>query len=250
MPNQGQDKQAALDALNQELDSLLYTISHDVRAPLRALDGFSSALEEDYADVLDEMGRDYLMRIRRAVGTADQYMQGLLAVSRSTRGELELEQVNLSRELHAINHELRQKYAPQTVNVELESDVTVMADMRLIRILLTKLMDNAWKFTAGTSEPAICFGTAKTDSGTAYFIKDNGIGFDMDKAAKNLFGMFQHLHHDNDQQGLGTGLAMARRIASRHGGIIWAEAEPDTGATFFFTLPLPEPLPEQQEPTS
>lgn len=238
MSQEETNTQATLEALNQELDSLLYTISHDVRAPLRALDGFSTALEEDYSDVLDDLGRDYLMRIRRAVSTADQYMQGLLAVSRATRGEMDLQPTNLSRELFAINHELRQKYAPRTVEVDIQSDVRAMVDMRLVRTLLVALLDNAWKFTSSEEQPSIRFGTAQTEHGTACYIADNGIGFDMDRAKKGLFGMFQHLHHEHDQQGLGTGLAMARRIVSRHMGVIWAQAEPDKGATFYFTLPV------------
>lgn len=244
------DMQAALDALNRELDSLLYTISHDVRAPLRSLDGFSTALEEDYADSLDDLGRDYLSRIRRAANLADRFMQGLLGISRRTRGELQLQPVDLSRELVTINHELRQTYAPREVRVDIEPDLVVTADLRLARVLLEALMDNAWKFTAGKAEPHISLSSEDTAQGKAACIRDNGVGFDMERAETRLFGMFQHLHDDHEQQGLGTGLATARRIVGRHGGHIWAQAAPGEGAAFCFTLPDGPVRPADEETAS
>ncbi|MBU1247692.1 MAG: hypothetical protein KKB70_03255, partial [Proteobacteria bacterium] len=199
-------------------------------------DGFSLALAEDYADLLDETGRDYLMRIRRATAKAESYMQALLQVSRQTRGELNLRPINLSEEIFDLNNQVALRHTGRIVPLSIQADVKVQADLQLIRTLLLALLDNGWKFTADKDCPQLSFGQTKTEHGPAIYLKDNGVGFDMAFASDRLFRMFQRFH-GTKIEGMGTGLATALRIVNRHGGSIWATAEPDQGATFFFTLP-------------
>jgi len=225
-----------LDDLNKEMDQLLYAISHDLRAPLRAIDGFSQAVVEDYGDALDETARDYLNRVRRGGKKINAYIDGLLHMSRETRGDMEPEELNLSTMAEEINAVLAVNYdghAPQLINA---GGVSSFMDRRLGRILLTKLLDNAWKFTVGTDGPRIEFGTMERNGKPTCFVRDNGAGFDMKYARGRLFGAFQRMHPDDEFEGLGTGLATARRIINRHGGEIWAESEPGKGTTIFFHM--------------
>ena len=228
------DCQRMLDELNKEMDQLLYAISHDLRSPLRAIDGFSPAVVEDYGDTLDDTGKDYLNRVQNGGRKINAYIDGLLYMSRDTRGDLIPETVNLSNlaeEINAILIAGYENHTPQTVVTE---NVFSTMDRRLARILLGKLLDNAWKFTVGTDEPLIEFGTTEQEGKPTCFVRDNGAGFDMQYAHGRLFGPFQRMHPDDEFEGLGTGLATARRIINRHDGKIWAQSEPGKGTTIFF----------------
>lgn len=229
------EARAQIAALNEELDGLLYTISHDIRTPLRALDGFSAALEEDYSAVLDDTGQDYLRRIHLATAKAEGYIQGLLKVSRLTRGYLSLQKIDLSKEATTLNDVAAQAYPGRAVRANIQEGITVVADVQLMRTMLAALIDNAWKFTAQSCDSSFSLTTIETEHGQAVAITDNGIGFDMEHAASRLFSLFQRLQ--DEFEGSGIGLATARRIVNRHGGRIWAEAQPGKGATFFFLLP-------------
>lgn len=228
--------QRMLEDLNTEMDQLLYAISHDLRSPLRAIDGFSQAVIEDYGDKLDDTGRDYLNRVRNGGKKVNAYIDGLLYMSRDTRGDLELETVNLSKMAEEINAILVTEYKGHTPSTVVAETISTTMDRRLARTLLTRLLDNAWKFTEGTAEPLIVFGTMEQDGKPTCFVRDNGAGFDMKYAHGRLFGAFQRMHSDNEFEGLGTGLATARRIISRHGGKIWAQSEPGKGTTIFFRM--------------
>jgi light-regulated signal transduction histidine kinase (bacteriophytochrome) len=226
--------QRMLDDLNKEMDQMLYAISHDLRAPLRAIDGFSQAVVEDYGDTLDETARDYLDRVRKGGQKVNAYIDGLLHMSREVRGEMQPEVLDLSAMVEKINATLAANYDghdPQRITAK---GISVLMDRRLGRTLLTKLLDNAWKFTVGTQASRIEFGTMEHKGKPTCFIRDNGAGFDMNHAHDRLFGAFQRMHPDEEFEGLGMGLATARRIINLHSGEIWAESEPGYGTTIFF----------------
>jgi light-regulated signal transduction histidine kinase (bacteriophytochrome) len=226
--------QIMLDELNAEMDQLLYAISHDLRSPLRAIDGFSQAVVEDYGDKLDDTGKDYLNRVQNGGKKINAYIDGLLYMSRDTRGDLAPETVNLSNLTGEINALLAKRYEHHTPRTVVAGGISVIMDRRLARTMLAKLLDNAWKFTQDEDQPLIAFGTMEQDGKSTCFIRDNGIGFDMKYAHGRLFAPFQRMHSTDKYAGVGTGLATAKRIISRHGGKIWAESEPDKGTTIFF----------------
>ncbi|MBZ0300467.1 MAG: HAMP domain-containing protein [Anaerolineae bacterium] len=229
------ERTSQLMATNRELEAFSYSVSHDLRAPLRALDGFSQALEEDYEDKLDEDGRGYLARIRAGSQRMGQLIDDLLELSRLTRSEMRLERVDLSALVHQIVADLRIEYPNHPVDFQIEDGLVVTGDTRLLRIALINLLGNAWKYTGKQPQPKVVFGTTAQDGHTIYFVQDNGAGFDMAYADK-LFGVFQRLHSANEFPGNGVGLATVHRIFQRHGGQTWAEAAPDKGATFYFSL--------------
>lgn len=222
-----------LEAANRELESFAYSVSHDLRAPLRAIDGFSQALMEDYTSVFDNDGLDYLGRVRKASQRMGQLIDDLLMLSRVTRTELRKEQVNLSMIANEIIDELQQIDPRRELDMRIEENLTVNGDARLLQIALENLLNNAWKFTAQQDTTRIELGYNK-ESGE-YFIRDNGVGFDMTYVDK-LFGAFQRLHTDEEFEGTGIGLATVRRIIHRHGGKIRAEGHINKGATFHFSL--------------
>jgi PAS domain S-box-containing protein len=224
-----------LEATNRELESFAYSASHDLRAPLRSIDGFSQALLEDYGDQLPEKGRDYLRRVRAAAQRMAQLIDDLLRLSRVTRGDLHPEHIDLTALARAITQELAQTDPARRVEVVVESGLEVEADARLLRILLENLLGNAWKFTSRIQVARIEVGAREVDGERAIFVRDNGAGFDMARADK-LFAPFQRLHAAGDFPGTGIGLATAQRIVHRHGGRIWAVGEVDHGATVSFTL--------------
>jgi light-regulated signal transduction histidine kinase (bacteriophytochrome) len=224
-----------LEAINKELEAFSYSVSHDLRAPLRSIDGFSQALLEDYFEKLDGEGRDYLQRIRRASQHMGQLIDDLLNLSRVARNEMHQDLVDLSELVREIASDLQTARGDRIVKFIIEDGVTVKGDARLLRILLENLIGNAWKFTAKRSEPIIQFGVIQYEGKAAYFIRDNGAGFDMTYADK-LFGAFQRLHTQVEFPGTGIGLAIVYRIVQRHGGKVWAEGEAGKGATFYFTL--------------
>jgi two-component system sensor histidine kinase/response regulator len=218
-----------------EVEAFNYSVSHDLRAPLRPLDGFSRVLIEDYADKLDDRGRDYLARIRAAAGRMGQLIDDLLELSRVSRTDLKRRPLDLSELVNTIVEEIRADGANGEREVVCPSGLTVSGDPGLLRIALENLLRNAWKFTQQQEQPRIEFGRTAAASETAYFIRDNGVGFDAAYASK-LFQPFQRLH-GAEFAGTGIGLAIVDRIMHRHGGRVWGESKAGEGATFFFTLP-------------
>lgn len=225
-----------LKAVNQEMEAFSYSVSHDLRAPLRSIDGFSQALIEDCAEHLDTTGQDYLQRIRAATQRMGQLIDDLLALSRVTRSDMHKQPVNLSQLAHRVVTDLQKASPERRVMVEIQADLRTQGDVPLLKVVLDNLLNNAWKFTAKQSQAEIEFGTINQDNGLrAYFVRDNGAGFDMTFTDK-LFNPFQRLHGMNEFPGNGIGLATVKRIVHRHGGHIWAEGRLNQGATFYFTL--------------
>ncbi len=225
---------AQLEAVNRELESFSYSVSHDLRAPLRAIDGFSLALMEDYGRKLDGTALDFLGRIRRGAQNMSQLIDDLLQLSRISKSDLQLQTVDLAIMATEVWAELQATDRQRKVNLVLGENLQVMGDARLLRILLTNLLGNAWKFTSGKEVGRVVFDRLQDQKGV-YYIADNGAGFDM-RYVDKLFGAFQRLHHASDFPGTGVGLAIVQRIICRHGGRIWAEAEEGEGATFYFSL--------------
>ena len=226
---------AALQVANAELESFSYSVSHDLRAPLRAIDGFSKAVMDDYASVVDERGRSYLHRIRQATQRMSRLIDDLLALSQMSRSAVHLEPCDMSAMAHDLMSELRRSQPARAVDIDIEPGMQVRADLSLLRVALSNLLGNAWKFTAKLPRARIQMGRTARDGSTAYFVRDNGAGFDMAYVDK-LFGAFQRLHGMHEFEGTGIGLATVRRIVRRHGGDIWAEGKVGEGATFTFTL--------------
>lgn len=224
-----------LEATNRELESFAYSISHDLRAPLRALDGFSEILLQDYSEVLDDTARGYLRRIKGAANHMAGLMDGLLQLSRLNREELALQRVDLGDIATAIVAELRERDPGRDVVVDIAPDLVAEADLKLMHAVLGNLLGNAWKFTSRHDRAHIRVGVAQTDRGRAFSVEDDGAGFDMRYAA-NLFGAFQRLHTPDQFEGTGIGLATVKRIVHRHGGEVWAEGKVEEGAVFCFTL--------------
>jgi signal transduction histidine kinase/HAMP domain-containing protein len=225
-----------LEAANKELEAFSYSASHDLRAPLRSIDGFSQVLLEDYGSTMDALGQDYLQRIRMATQRMADLIDALLELSRVTRAELSRKPLDLTAMARIIAEELRRQEPARAVEFALAEDLTVSGDPRLLRVVLENLLGNAWKFTAKKEQTRIEIGSLRQPDGVlAYFVRDNGAGFDMQYAQK-LFGAFQRLHRVGEFAGTGIGLATVQRIIHRHGGRIWAEGVVDHGATFYFTL--------------
>jgi light-regulated signal transduction histidine kinase (bacteriophytochrome) len=229
------ERTAQLLTANNELEAFSYSVSHDLRAPLRSLDGFSQALMEDCADKLDSEDQENLQRIRAASQRMGHLIDDLLNLSRLTRVEMTRETVNLSKLAQEVVVELRTGDPAREASVVIAEGLIAEADPKLLRIALTNLFANAWKFTAKRPDARIEFGCAGENGSKAFFVRDNGVGFDMAYAGK-LFGAFQRLHAMHDFAGTGIGLVTVQRIVHRHGGRIWAESAVDAGATFHFTL--------------
>ena len=224
-----------LQHTNNELEAFTYSVSHDLRAPLRAIDGFSQALIEDYPDSLDERGRDYLDRVRKGSQKMARLIDDLLRLSRLSRQELSVREFDLSQLAEETAAEITQANPERHIRLAIEPDITTRADRSLLKIALTNLLGNAWKYTA-SSEPAVIeFGKVPGSGHSTFFVKDNGQGFKMEYASK-LFQPFHRLPGSEKFSGTGIGLAITSRIITRHGGRIWAEAEENKGATFFFTI--------------
>jgi|GEM_PF-1239545 len=226
-----------LETLNQELEAFSYSVSHDLRAPLRSIDGFSTALVEDYATVLDSTALDYLNRVRSESRRMGTLIHDLLSLSRVTRERLRPEHVDLGQIAADVVKRLREREHERTVEVHIEEALYICADRNLTGILLDNLIGNAWKFTGNKKRARIAIGAAHVDGATEYYVRDNGEGFNM-KHADRLFGAFQRLHSEDEFEGTGIGLATARRIVNLHGGSIRAEGAEGTGATFYFSLGL------------
>jgi light-regulated signal transduction histidine kinase (bacteriophytochrome) len=231
---------------NQELEAYIYSISHDLRAPLRSVSEFSRIVTEDYAPQLDAQAQDYLARVRRGAEKMNRLVEGLLHLSRISRQNLARSACDLSKMALAIVAELREAEADRKVEVEIQAGLTAFADKMLINIALANLMGNAWKFTSKTENARIEFGALKDGpvhtarEGLVYYVKDNGAGFNPEYMER-MFTPFHRLHTDLEFEGAGIGLATVERIIHRHGGRIWAEGKKDAGATLFFTLPGKQP---------
>jgi len=230
------DRTAQLNASNKELETFCYSVSHDLRSPLRSISGFCQMLKEDYAESLDSTALDYLVRMRKSVHRMDRLIDDLLTLSRVSRCELKQEKVSLSAIALEVAELMKNNYPGRTVDYNIEDKLSVTGDSGLLRVVLENLLDNAWKFTAHTPTPKVEFGSLKEDGKVGFYIRDNGAGFSMNYVNK-LFGAFQRLHEANEFPGTGIGLASVQRIIQRHGGEVWAEGEVNKGATFYFTIP-------------
>lgn len=230
------DRTAQLQAVNDELESFSYSVSHDLRAPLRHINGFSGALLEDYSDKLDETGKGYLKQVREASQEMAELIDDLLQLARVTRTEIIPETVDLTKMANSIIEDIRNADANRSVTVKISEGLTTLGDKHLLHILLTNLIGNAWKFSSKNANAQITFGQEQVDGKTVFFVCDNGAGFDMAFSDK-LFGAFQRLHGTDEFEGTGIGLATVQRIINRHGGHVWAEGAVNVGATFYFTFP-------------
>ncbi len=229
------EAQEQLQAVNKELEAFSYSVSHDLRAPLRGLDGFSTILLEKYSDVLDEKGKHYLQRIQKASQRMSDLIEALLRLSRVTRAEIQPQVIDLSAISREIVSELQESEPERQVQFVIQKDLLVSGDEKLIRGLMTNLLDNAWKFTSKHLTAKIEVGMTTFAGIQTYFVRDDGAGFQMEYAEK-LFTPFHRLHSPAEFEGTGVGLATVQRIISRHGGTIWAESTVEEGATFYFTL--------------
>ena len=230
---------AELEEANKELEAFNYAVSHDLRAPLSSIDGFSQALLEDYADTLDAKGRDYLERIQRATQRMADLTDALLTLSRVTRGELSRELIDMSALARTIAEDLQRREPLRPVEFAIADGLVARGDARLLRVVLENLFSNAWKFTSRQPRARIEFGRLPQHEGSSvFFVRDNGVGFEM-AYADRLFGAFQRLHPSTEYPGTGIGLATVQRIVHRHGGRIWAESAVGQGTTFYFTLQRP-----------
>jgi PAS domain S-box-containing protein len=234
------ERTAELETANRELEAFSYSVSHDLRAPLRAIDGFSRVVLEDHAGQLDAEARSYLDRVRKAVQRMGTLIDDLLQLARVTRAEMRVTHVDLGPLAEDVVAELRAAGPGRRVEVVIGDGLAAEGDAQLLRIVLANLIGNAWKFTAHTPEARIEFGRERREGEDVFFVRDNGAGFDMRYAGK-LFGAFQRLHSEREFAGSGVGLATVARIVHRHGGRVWAEGRPGAGATFRFTLPARAP---------
>jgi signal transduction histidine kinase len=240
-----EERTNALQVANRELEAFSYSVSHDLRAPLRTLDGFSSALVEDYGPELGEEGSDYLNRIRAASQRMARLIDDMLLLSRLSRSDMRRNDIDLSPMAAEVIENLREGEPDRKVEVSIEPGLIASADERLVRVLLQNLIGNAWKFTSKQEDASIAVERANGDP-TVFCVRDDGVGFDMAYADK-LFGAFQRLHSAGEFEGTGVGLATVQRIVHRHGGRAWAESEPGTGATFYFTLPRTRMVDDQED---
>ena len=227
--------EAGLEETRKELEAFAYSVSHDLRAPLRGIDGWSLALLEDYKDKLDEQGREYLDRVRSETQIMGRLIDDLLTFSRQSRAEMNQKRLDMTAMAQAIISRLQQQNPVLQADFVIQPGLTALGDAGLIEIALKNLLDNAAKFSNGNSRALIELGQVDQEGKKAFFVRDNGVGFDMAYADK-LFGVFQRLHKASDFPGTGIGLASVQRIISRHGGRVWAEAKVNEGATFYFTL--------------
>lgn len=229
---------AQLEVYNRELEAFAYSVSHDLRAPLRAIDGFSKALLEDYRDQLDEDAQDYFDRIRKNVSRMGLLIDDLLKLSRVSRSDICYTCVDLSAIAEEVMGDLQASEPERSIEVAIAPNAMVHADATLMRVALTNLLQNAWKFTSHHPMAQIEFGVMHEADQPTYFIRDDGAGFDM-AYSKKLFGVFQRLHDTHEFSGTGIGLATVQRVIHRHGGKVWAEGAIEQGATFYFTIPSP-----------
>jgi light-regulated signal transduction histidine kinase (bacteriophytochrome) len=224
-----------LKQLNEELTAFSYSVSHDLRAPLRSIDGFSQIVLEDYSARLDENGRRMLERIRNAAQRMGHLIQSLLDLARVTRQELDRQPVSITNLATTSLGHLMAMSPDRRIDFSVAPGMNAEGDAHLIRVVIDNLIENAWKFTSKTESPRIEVGRTEVDGKPVFFVRDNGAGFDPEHAGK-LFRPFQRLHSESEFEGTGIGLATVQRIVNRHGGRVWAEGRPGDGATFFVAL--------------
>lgn len=224
-----------LEAINKELEAFSYSVSHDLRAPLRSIDGFSNKILKDYSNLFDDQGKDYFNRVMNASRHMGHLIDDLLKLARISRIDMNMEEIDLSAIAQSIVRELKESNPERIANISIQDNMIIAGDRNLIHIALQNLLGNAWKYSKNKTETEIEFSTIQKDGQIVYFIHDNGAGFDM-RYVDKLFGAFQRLHSISEFEGTGIGLATVQRIIRRHQGTIWAESEVDKGTTFFFTL--------------
>jgi signal transduction histidine kinase len=229
------ERTAQLEAMNKELETFSYSVSHDLRAPLRAIDGYSFLLLDEYNALLDETGKNHLARIRHNSQQMGRLIADLLKLSQLTREKLSLEAVDISDIAKNIAKDLQEQEPSRNVEFTIAEGATIYGDKCLMQAVMQNLLDNAWKYTSKHDSAHIEFGITERDGKPIYFVQDDGAGFDMAYADK-LFGVFQRLHRSNDFPGTGVGLATVARVINRHGGKIWAEGAVEKGSTFYFTV--------------
>ena len=234
-PSHGSATPPAVAAAD-EAAAFSYALSHDLQAPLRVVEGFARILKEDYGRQLDRIGNDHLDRLLSASYRMHSMIEGMLALAQLSSQPLSRSPVDMSQMARDIVEELRRTQATREVTVDIAGGLHVMGDPTLLRQMLENLLSNAWKYSSRAQQARISFGLREKAGQTVYEVADNGAGFDM-RSANRLFGLFQRLHGQSDFPGTGLGLASVQRIVRRHGGQIWAEAEPGRGARFYFTLP-------------
>jgi light-regulated signal transduction histidine kinase (bacteriophytochrome) len=237
-----------LEVINKELEVFSYSVSHDLRAPLRSIRGFSEVLLERYCKQLDQTGQEFLKRACQSSQQMETLIEDLLKLSRVSRSELQRQQVNLSHVAEAIAADLKKSDPQRAVEFVIEPGLQARGDERLLRVALDNLLRNAWKFTSKQPRAKIEVGSSKGPP-QAFFVRDNGAGFDM-TYSNRLFGVFQRLHTVSEFPGTGVGLATVQRIVSRHGGRVWATGEVNRGATFYFTLPPDEYMWDESQTAS
>jgi light-regulated signal transduction histidine kinase (bacteriophytochrome) len=218
-----------------EMEAFSYSVSHDLRSPLRGINGWSMALLEDYDKVLDKTGKEYINRVISESQRMGQIIDSQLQLARITRTRLNMKKHNLSSQALEITQQLLRVHSQRMIEFQIQENVEAFSDRNTMNIVLTNLLDNACKFTAMRDKALICFGSKRLDNKNVYYVSDNGVGFSMNKAGK-LFSAFQRLHKASEFPGSGIGLATVKRIINRYGGEIWAESRPDAGSTFYFTL--------------
>jgi light-regulated signal transduction histidine kinase (bacteriophytochrome) len=229
------ERSLELEVTAKELESFTYTVSHDLRAPIRVVEGFARILQEDYGDRIDRVGHDHLQRILSAATRMTQMIDALLGLSRLSGQPVVPEQVDLSRLADTIAEELRAGEPKRVVAITVQPGMRVEGDRTLLRVLLENLIGNAWKYTSRRAHAQIELSCSGTGPEAVYCVRDNGEGFDM-RFADRLFVVFQRLHSSADFPGTGVGLATVQRIVRRHGGRVWADSEPGAGSRFYFTL--------------
>jgi light-regulated signal transduction histidine kinase (bacteriophytochrome) len=223
-----------MSAVDLELESFIYSVSHDLQAPLRHIKGFSALLEDEYSELLKGEGSDYIERVHQACDRMQQQLSDLLQLSRNTRGRMFPSRINLGDIARAVLDEYHQNEPDRNVKITISGNLEAEGDQRLLLVMMRHLLDNAWKFTRERDPAEISFGVQEFDDGRIFFIRDNGTGFDRSVADK-LFLPFRRFHGD-EYEGHGIGLATALRIINRHEGKIWIESKPDSGTTCYFTL--------------
>jgi PAS domain S-box-containing protein len=240
-----EERTRELKLVNEELEAFTYSVSHDLRAPLRAIDGFSKAIKDDSSSQLSEESASYLERVRKASQKVSALIEDLLRLSRITRSTLTLRSIDLSEMAEILLESHIEAHRKEHIRIQIEPGLNVLADEGLIQIALDNLLSNAIKYSSSREVSEITIGSSRTDGDSAFFVRDNGIGLDV-KYESKIYKPFQRLHTDDEFEGFGVGLATAKRVISRHGGRLWVDSTPGHGATFYFTLP--ESLSEARVP--
>jgi two-component system, sensor histidine kinase and response regulator len=231
-----QQRTAALEAANSELEAFNYSVAHDLRAPLRGIDSFSQLLIDKYSQQLDDQALAYIDRMRGAAARMSQLIDALLTLAQVGRGELQPVELDFSELVQSVASEIAAASPERNVRVAVAPGMRAYGDPRLLSIVMGNLLENAWKFTGRRKRPAIEVGPVQNTTQPTYYVRDNGAGFDPAYASR-LFAAFQRLHADREFPGTGIGLAIVHRVISRHGGTVWADSRPEQGATFYFSLP-------------